>query len=202
MSDAQLARNLQRALSDIATAFAIATRTSCRASIKVLSLVPNAPMVGKKDIIRFLLVRTFARDTLREEGDVEEQADYVSENTDFVELFNDPKESCFFENDLKKRMSQGQYRNSHLPTGYNTQTDIWPLPYRSTIIWPIRRMKQTDSGRPEPDLLGFLCVDSAARNVFVKRYDRDLGAAFADALYMYMVQQPAAFAMAKGGANG
>ena len=31
MKDAELARNLQRALSDIATAFAIATRTGCRA---------------------------------------------------------------------------------------------------------------------------------------------------------------------------
>jgi hypothetical protein len=193
MSNRDLARSLQRTLSDIATAFALATRTGCRASIKVLTLASDAPKdrpLNRREIIRFLLVRTFARDTLNEEGQVQETPDYVTENTDFLELFNNPKEVCFFEND-----SRTQYRNSHLPGGYDNRRDDWPLPYRSTIVWPIRRVKQTTDGDTQPDLLGFLCVDSGARNVFLRRYDHDLGAAFADALYMYMAQQPASFAL-------
>jgi hypothetical protein len=171
MSNTELSRNLQHALSDIATVFALVTRTGCRACVKVLTLAPDAPkdrVLNRKAIIRFLLVRTFARDTLNEEGESEETADYVTENTDFLELFNNPKEGFFLENDLKRRISRGQYRNSHIRAGYDNKRDDWPLPYRSAIVWPIRRVKRTQNGDGEPDLLGFLCVDSGARNVFVK----------------------------------
>lgn len=42
MSEAELKRNLERALGNFAQAFTLVTRTGCRASIKVLSPDPNA----------------------------------------------------------------------------------------------------------------------------------------------------------------
>jgi len=56
------------------------------------------------------------------------------------------------------------------------------------MVWPIRRM-QTNDGALEPDVLGFLCVDSGARGVFNRRYDFEIGAAFADVLYVYILRQ-------------
>jgi hypothetical protein len=59
----------------------------------------------------------------------------------------------------------------------------WNLPYKSTIgavIYP---------SEPSPDidkLIGFLCVDSRARNAFNKRYDMDLIRAASSSLYPMM----------------
>jgi hypothetical protein len=185
MPEAELRRSLERALGDFAMAFTLVTRTSCRACIKVLSVTPRAPADWdtQPEPIRYLVVRTFARDLTTASEPHTETADWVTENTDFFEVFDKPEQRCFFENDLKKRHSRGLYRNSHLPLGYDNRRDLWPLPYRSTIVWPIRLL------RPEtkPEVLGFLCIDSRSRRVFVRRYDFDLGALVADGLYMYMI---------------
>lgn len=66
---------------------------------------------------------------------------------------------------------------------------VWTLPYRSTMVWPIRKITGPEEKREgqlfhKQDLLGFLCVDSYARKVFDPRYDFDFGALVADNFYM------------------
>src|SRR5207249_8901276 len=147
---------------------------------------PNAPSLSTlppRERPRYLLVRTYARDSINATAKEPEQADFLNENTDLCELFANPHQRCFFENDLPKLHAKGGYRNSHLPT---QPFDEWPLPYRSAIVWPIRRLGVESQLHPEHELLGFLCVDSASTRVFVHRYDFEIGALIADALYMYM----------------
>jgi hypothetical protein len=68
--------------------------------------------------------------------------------------------------------------------------------YRSTIVWPIRKiLRDPNTARKlgaypfDQHILGFLCVDSALVNVFdpeqvsANNLDFNLGAPFADTLY-------------------
>jgi hypothetical protein len=112
-------------------------------------------------------------------------SDYVSDNTDFEELFlgNDV---VFVSNDLRRLSGKGQYKNSHW-----TSDTIEKRTYRylSTMVWPIHKVLNAPPDAtaatisPDHDLLGFLCVDSLATNIFQRDVDYGLGAAYADMFY-------------------
>jgi hypothetical protein len=177
--------HVQRVVDDVAMAFALATRTNCRVCIKVLSASPAAPdltTLPMPDRVRYLLVRTYIRDCVNAPAHEGERADWLNDNSDLCELFTNPQQRRFISNDLQALYNRGAYRNSHLP-GEFTQ---WPLPYRSAMVWPIRRLGGASVLHPDHELLGFLCVDAQMTNVFVERFDFEMGALFADALYSYM----------------
>jgi hypothetical protein len=193
MNEAQLISNLERILGDIANVFTMVTRTHCRACIKVLVAAPNTPpemFRDRKLLLHHLMVRTYARDPASATIQFDESADYVEMNTDFTQVFKNPKQRYFFSNDLKKDLLANQYKNSHIPDNYEIKSKPWPLDYSSTMVWPIQKMMYSD-GEPTPAVFGFLCVDSRSRNVFKEAYDFHLGAAIADALYTYTSVCPA-----------
>ncbi|MGO9770175.1 MAG: hypothetical protein ACLPSW_11575 [Roseiarcus sp.] len=178
LTDEQLARHLQQLLASVAAGFSLVTRTSCRACIKVLVLDSKTPQgINPKESMRFLLFRTFARDPAS--GESSEAAYWLTEDTALSGLLLDQDQAWFVSNDLKSLASRGHYKSPEI------RSDKWPSEYRSLAIWPIRKMVKRDGGS-EPEFRGFLCVDSGARSVFEARYDFHMGAAVADALYMYL----------------
>lgn len=182
-------RQVQDILDAVAQAFSIATRTSCRACVKVISVDPTAPSLESLDRdrrARHLLVKTLIRDSVSQIPGGNETADFLTENEDFLQVFLEPTKRVFFENDLVKRRKTGHYSNSHFPNDFDASRDPWPLKYRSTIVWPIKMLGHPSDIHDNHEILGFLCVDSPARNVFVERYDFEAGALVTDALYMFM----------------
>ena len=60
----------------------------------------------------------------------------------------------------------------------------WPLPYRSTIVWPIQqRESRLLPLRANVGCIGFLAIDSESRNVFRENWDFPIGAAVSDSLF-------------------
>jgi hypothetical protein len=158
--------NIQSCLNQFSKAFSIITGVSCRACIKTIIKKGNN-----------FYVETFARsDTQYNKKD--DDLDRIDKNTDFTLLF-DYENHFFFSNNLDNEKA---YINSHWP---RTDSEIRRFvknkeyDYIATIVWPIRG--KTTSKKPE--IIGFLCIDSKTRGVFNRRYDKDVGALVADALY-------------------
>lgn len=195
-------------LNSVAMCFSIITGKQCRASIKE---------VKQED----LTVETFCRDGIStlQSRDSTSFYHYLDDNTDFANLWYG-KNNCtryFLENDLLKAWKKGTYKNSSFNIYGSPKTkklfiwDMvvnWKLPYKSTIVWPIRYIPDykywppaewlSDDAPPEPrnyhdsskepHIWGFLCVDCDSRNVFDSIHAPELGAAFADALYTLFTQ--------------
>ncbi|HET6630868.1 MAG TPA: hypothetical protein VFG91_13935 [Woeseiaceae bacterium] len=177
---------IERCLTATASAFSLTTGVSCRASIKVLAW-DQAGSGG-------LHVRTLARDTqsagrARSEDRDGGRLHRIEENTDFW-LIHRRKCSWFFSGNLPALQ---HYENSSIPLGWKPG-DHWPLPYKSTIVLPIRYVytnddrdslcsREADQGKlDEQDLYGFLAIDAGPRKAFDVRYDVEMGNAIADAL--------------------
>jgi hypothetical protein len=138
-----------------------------------------------KELTHRLLVKIVARSASSVQRD-SIRADYLDENSDFLAMFRNPDMRCFLSNNLTKSFRKQNYRNPGIPEGFDVDKDPWPLVYRSTLVWPIRKRDSRSEVNAQQHLLGFLCVDSRARGVFWRRYDFDTGAIVADALYVYM----------------
>lgn len=158
----------------LARFFTSVTGGPCRITLKqtLLSAGPDGSEVYVKDITR-------------SHGAVQRGLDAVRANTDFNDIVMN-QFNYFFENDLDTRRATGQYDNSHLST-YGGE-----LPYKSTIVWPIRKLYD-DADRAERlnlagvsedmELIGFLCVDANRIEAFVEESDAHFGAAAAAALF-------------------
>ncbi len=162
------ARSLLRHLSGVTDAmrdvFDITTGTSCRIVLKQLQL-------DEDKLIVF--------DLRRSPGKTRKEPDGVKDNSDFESICAGtvPYFRC---DDLHQVGSD--YRNS-------SSSSPKELPYRSTVVWPIRKWLDDPTDAEvlqtlveDQDLVGFLCVDSATPAAFSDS-DVELGAAFADALY-------------------
>lgn len=165
--DAFLA-HLRSAAQAMARAFAASSGHECRVTIKQL-IIPDSD----DDLAVADLTRSTGRNSIRH--------DLVTENTDFENLL-EGVEDWFISNDLEALRATGGYKNSHVDLGD-------PLPYSSTVVWPIRKLfddiRQAEALGARTalaDLLGFLCVDTTETDAF-DQHEVDLGAAFADALY-------------------
>ena len=125
---------------------------------------------------------------------------YLADNTDFRSLL-DSEHQCaryFLCNDLESRWLMGDYDNSSFDiygkpktinlSGRRSQLIWWPLPYKSTIVLPVRYvpndMRLSAQGSNLPTYLGFLCIDSKSKNIFDTVYHPELGGMFADSLYI------------------
>ena len=132
------------------------------------------------------LMRDGRGDGTRSKVDSSRIDHYVSENTDFLAIFEQASElqnRCFMCNDL---MFDG-YRNSSFK-GFNKNKEPyhikgtrWPLPYKASITAPI----SPGITPPDPNsgtLIGFLCIDSMEPNLF-EHSDVEIVAGLADGLY-------------------
>jgi hypothetical protein len=179
----------------VAQAFSLVTGKNCRVSIKML----------EDD----LTIRTYCRDnfsSLKAESVDNDLVLRLNDNTDFHDLWY-AQNRCsryFFCNDLPRLWMNRMYRTSSFKyykrepvhksiLGANILLS-WPLPYKSTIVWPIRyapglRPPAHPTERAAVEdwyFWGFLCVDCPDTGAFKERIDPELGAAVADQLYILL----------------
>jgi len=201
--DAVVFAKLQTILSEFAAAFSDLTGVACRASIKSLDPPEAAPdhlTIGQGDEdYADALVSTLARhdraaNRLDLDGPVK-----ISDNTDFLYLLRSSGGGlhCFLSNDLDA--DPPEYRNSHRSRDH--ETDPRPA-YNSTMVWPIQ-MQSPGQDHQRFGLVGFLCVDSLQKDVFVKTHDFELGAAVADGLFnlIWLWRSGASVAWPSGGSD-
>lgn len=168
---AEFKSHLQRVLEASVRAYTIVTGTNCRAAIKLLGGTSN------------LHVKTLSRDSAssqscRDKDKNEGSKHLVVKNSDYNLILNNGR-NYFFCNDI---MSSNDYINSSKPE-YQVN-----LPYSSVIVLPIRstNIQMSEGEADKYRCLGFLAVDSSSRNVFIEKYDIQMGAIVADALYPIM----------------
>jgi TIR domain len=165
--------SLTSVLDEMAAVFSELTGEACRMVIKQhVSDLANVE-VGSESVGSSALVRDFVRSS--NSHSVSPRFDRIQDNTDFREIYNGER-NVYRCNDIAAAISEGGYENSHLAIDK-------PLPYSSTIVWPIRKMLPAAGGERRQDLLGFLCVDSPTVDTFDDT-DVQIGASFADALYV------------------
>lgn len=128
------------------------------------------------------------------------------DNTDFYNLFFglDDCENYYFSNNLIDEHLSKRYKNSSFkyygePTYkkylFGIWCEKWPLDYRSTFVFPIRYIPSYDPPNPDDkevnkdwQYYGFLCIDCNRKGIFDIRHQNDIGAAFADILYLFISQ--------------
>lgn len=185
-------RALSKVVTALANAFSLVTGTHCRACIKTLEIRDISQeqfkkMTDPQERFKHLYVTTFCRDevttTKRADNLTDNYAHHVVGNTDFRDLYLNAEKRIFFCNDLQA--CGGTYQNSSTQA---LSAAGQKLPYRSTIVWPIRKLAYAqDKGEiDKQDIIGFLCVDSARRKVFRNDYDLEMGAIVADTLFVFL----------------
>ena len=111
----------------------------------------------------------------RDRGELQHYAVGTGQNTaldESLRMAQPGNISHFFSPDLTKEKN------------YVNQRSNWETFYRSTIIVPIRSATGCDNENT-PDDLGFLCIDTLARNRLNDGYHLQLLAAFADQMYNF-----------------
>jgi len=175
--DATVRDIMAKSLGAFANAMSVICATNCRACIKDLYYDKEE---GASTADRNYKIQTALRDDpTQPEPD---GTDWLSDNSDFRYLFKNANEKRFISGDV---VNEPGYHNSHAPDG-----DLTCLPYRSVLVWPIRKRRNSpDRDSPDHDLIGYLCVDTMARHTFWDRYDTEIGAAYADTLYQMLKQK-------------
>lgn len=121
----------------------------------------------------------------------------IQENTGFrvlVEEKEPTKNRYFCCNNLPRSWRKGKYENTSFKRYgkpqkikiFNIQIDWerrWTLPYKSTLILPIRYVNEELQAQ---HYKGFLCIDAASKNIFKPKHCFEVGGAFADILYIYL----------------
>ncbi len=179
----ELTTSASKVCDNLSAAFGMITGTSCAVCIKVIGATgATEPQ---------LAVSTLVRDSKSKKRKTDGATHWLRANTAFAWVLSDrdrAKTRFFFDNDLPTRRS---YQNTSFEI-YDKPPEIrfpfftnklrrlhWPLPYRSAIVAPIKRSEEADA----KDLLGFLCLDSASKGVFVERYDPEWIVSLAFAVY-------------------
>lgn len=174
-SDDTILQFIKISLTNFSQSFTLITGVHCRVCIKQLVFYNDQAEPKERGFITNDLCRSEDEPTSVNQG-----IDWISDNTDFYDLLNNQK-GYFFHGNLPGYKG---YKNSHWTE------DVWSskkFPYVSTIVWAIRHTDQPNSDFVfGQDTIGFLCMDSKARNAFNERYDIDIGASYADVLYMIL----------------
>ena len=187
---------LNQILDSIAACHSIITGRMCRVSIK--------------EVKPTLEVVTVSRDTISAASSVagpSKVAHLLDRSTDFRNLWycRDNCSRYFYSNNLPSDWKDHKYENTSFDV-YGTpelrnvlglfRLVKWPLPYKSTIVLPIRYLDdwtkrprlptvtQAEKQDEPPSVWGFLCVDSSSTRAFKPPHAAELGGAFADALYV------------------
>lgn len=189
-----LASTVDNIADAVADCFEILTGRRCRCAIKEVTPDRNLSTVTRD---------TVSKSALTKKNPSNHPLD---KNSDFADLWygRNNRLRYYLCNDLIKLFKLHKYENTSFETygrpevksmGGFSWVEDWKLPYRATIIWPIRHIPNHDYWPPEgssgatppanqaPDIWGFLCVDCNERHIFDETYAPELGAGFADALY-------------------
>lgn len=193
---------LGKILDAVGAGFERVTGTQVRVCIKRLkveggleALKEQTPL-RRSDIIHADLFVNDNHSTSPEKIDADPPDDknWLTRNSAFCSIFNG-RNNYYIENNIPLAYKRHRYESSSFARYGQGRPGKpkWVLPYRSTIIWPIRKLvgKKYGPARREPllerhDIFGFLCVDSESRYVWASRYDPEMGAAVADMLYTFM----------------
>lgn len=186
--------NLQKCLHRFGEIFSKLTGVKCRASIKMWETVE---IDGKLEASVYTFMRDYGSSGSQFSNDImrrHDGKDLLSKNADFKKVYL-REQQFFFSNDL---LSDEDYRNSRDETLPRVQPAWWmfwskanwELPYRASIVWPIRwqnprvsTAKATDVHTP-----AFLTIDTDKVGVFDKDFDSQLGAIMADSLYYMLIR--------------
>jgi hypothetical protein len=197
-STSQIKEACTRVSNLLAEAFSLITGTKCSVCVKVLE---GDPLVGTNQPLR-PKVKTLCRDDHSEKrrklaDSKSDVAHWIDQNTDFFVLHQQagtPREDYFLSNHLPSY--RGYVNTSFQVYGFANENLLlskwlpmlfpWPLPYKSTVVLPIR-CESFDAVRV-PKLAGYLCVDSRSRGVFSRRYDPELLTGVADSLYPVLIR--------------
>lgn len=184
--------SLSKVTTSLANAFSLVTGTHCRACIETLQIKNYLKddfhkLTDPKERIKYLYADTFCRDTITSTSKSEEAIDSclhpITGNTDFRELYLNANMRCYYCGNTLT--ADPPYQSTAIQAGGH-------LPYKSIIVWPIRRMIYTQDKpcdnilNKRQDIIGYLCIDSARQNVFRKDYDIEMGAIVADALFIFL----------------
>lgn len=192
---ARAKRMIEEILSIYAQMYTSLVSARCRTCVK---LVNTSTRPGERPSADDLLVYTLRRDSIsqseEEESDrvrLQDGEDKLKENSDFLSIFT-PKagdRGFFMSNDLSKEKGYSSSSFKFRMSDPNKpQPKGWPLWYRSTIVWPVRRDKREELGITEPTCLGFVTVDSHIPGVFTSDEHVPLGAMLANAMYPILDQ--------------
>lgn len=184
---------LSKVTTSLANAFSLVTGAHCRACIETLQIKNYSKddfykLTEPKERIKYLYADTFCRDSITATSSSGEEIDSnlhpIIGNTDFRELYSNADMRYFYcKNTLT---SNPPYQTTAVQNGGAN------LLYKSIIVWPIRRMIYTqdkpcnDMLNKQQDIIGYLCVDCARRDVFRKDYDVQMGAIVADSLFTFL----------------
>lgn len=164
---------LRTVLDSLIQALDIVSAVGNRACIKVLT-------GGEGHEFAQTLCRDSASNIRHKDDDHNEHDKHlIDRNTDFHLIVKGEKR-YFLCNDLTKYPN---YMNTSL--GPNIHSAVpWSLPYVSSLVLPIRLAKDASgTGATRIRVFGFLAVDSAARGAYRERFDVEMGAIVADALF-------------------
>lgn len=198
----QARATIEEILTIYSDVYSIITATTCRLSIKLIDF-------GEIDFINIeamttenvsagenIYVFTLARDSLstRENKNADakresEKLDRLIENTDFLSLWDLTHDDTGFFHSADLRREK-DYQSSSLSFWRTKQENPrsvaikdWPLPYRSTIVWPIRQEPRAELGLADYDTVGFLAVDSPMPGAFDIGTNAPIGTILANGLH-------------------
>jgi hypothetical protein len=179
---------IEEILTIYAEIFSLLTSTRCRTCIKLTDVHSEIP----DNVLVFALARdklSANENRLHDKDRADNSRDKLKDNSDFLRLW-DPKLQegvNFFCNNLPKEegyeTSSFNYWLNIAGNPNKIRKATWPLWYRSTIVWPIRRYPKEDLGIETHICLGFLCVDSHLTGVFELDEHGPVGTMLANALF-------------------
>lgn len=187
-------RALNKVCDRLAKAYSLISGTNCSACIKIL--IEGVTERGEQKVQVVTLCRDDDNSKKRASVDTKTVSHWLDDNTDYVEIVRIKPvfEKYFFCNQLPFLFG---YRNTSFDV-YGLPVDSsnwlmfnsffrylrWPLPYKSTIVVPIRPADDPELKR----IVGFLCVDSPAMYAFQVRSDVELLIGVAAALFIPIFQ--------------
>lgn len=194
-------------LDAIAACFSVVKAKYCSASVWEL--------VDSEGFPHKFLVQPIARDGLAQRVNYSAPADVeflLESNTEFRDIWYGTNNCIryYLEGDISKAYRQRRFESSRLEyiksqNGIafllHKKAGFWPLPYKSTIVAPIRcfnnysswfdpretAQRQKGTADDENHFWGFLKIECSSSNVFDTTHAPEVLGAFADALYILFI---------------
>lgn len=152
----------------LAEAFSSITVAPCRVTVKQIFRPAGEQRVAVKDLFR----------SHPAQHRPPEHVDWVDENTDFEEVMAKGAEYWLCDDIIPE--FERRYRNSHVT---HEQARAGDVPYRSVLVVRIASPGQG----ADPELAGFICLDSLQPGIFRKNFDVSTVKSLAHALYSILM---------------
>lgn len=194
----QINNFLQEVVDSIANCFSTITNHVSRVCIKTIDL-NNSNSIA---------LTTSFRDSISKSNTQIKSLDSktihkLEGNTDFELLWYalNGRTRFYLANNLPKEYKKRKYNNTSFENLYGSEPTIgtlfvknWRLPYKSTLVVPIRHVINfTPPSRENEGYIdkgwkykGFLCIDTPNKYSFNTTIDPEIAAAFADQIYMFL----------------